>query len=140
MLSMVPKAATPPATLYVGLFVGASETAPPPSAAVLSTYTDVAEAAYDGYVRQPLTASQWGAIGAKTTWGQTGRGTTGAQVAFPAATAPYETQINGFFLATEVGHGAEIGLWYSNFDDEVGIAAMAIGDIIKITPTWSLLP
>lgn len=139
-LGMLAKAGTPPATLYLGLFVGASPTTVPGAAAVLSTYTGVTEASYQGYARVAIPASSWGAVGDKTVWSQTGRGVTAAQAAFPAATARYETQINGFFLCTDDDHGAEVGLQYSNFDTEQGFATLEIGDVIKIGPTWVELP
>lgn len=140
LLSLAPKAGTAPATLYVGLFVGASQSTVPDPTSVLSTYTGVSETAYSGYARQPVTAAQWGMVGEKTTWGQTGRGTTASQVSFPASTATYETLINGFFLTTSLTHGAEVAIWYSNFNDNVGIASMAVGDIIRVTPTWQYMP
>lgn len=133
---MLAKGGTPPATLYGGLFVGASPTTVPAADAVLSTYTGVAEAAYPGYARVAIPAASWGAIADKTVWSQTGRGTTAAQLGFPAATAAYETQINGFFIASAAEHGGEIALWYSNFDSQTGVPTMNVGDIIQATPTW----
>lgn len=139
LLSMVPKNGTTPANLYLGLFTGASASTVPAASAVLSTYTGVAEAAYTNYARVTIAAADWGAVGAKTAWSQSGRGTTAAQKSFPPATASYATQINGFFIATASGHGSEIALYYSNFDDETGVASLAIGDILKVTPTFALL-
>lgn len=137
---MVPKGGTPPATFYLGLWTGATATTVPDKSCVLSTYTGVAEANYPGYSRQPIAASQWGATADTTVWAQTGRGTTGPQVSLPPATDVYNTQINGFFIATDSVHGSEIGLWYSNFAGGNGLASLAIGDAVRVTPTWAYLP
>lgn len=140
ILARLPKVSTTvPATLYLGLFTGASASTVPGASAVLSTYTGIAEAAYTSYARVAIASTDWGSVGAKTSWSQSGRGVTAAEVAFPAATAAYATAINGFFLTTASGHGSEVCIFASNFDDETAVASMAIGDIIKVTPTLTLL-
>lgn len=139
ILGIVPKNGTNLATTYVGLFTSQTASTVPASTAVLSTYTGVAEAAPTSYARQSIAAASWGATGAKTIWSQSGRGTTAGQVSFPAAGAAYATAINGFFICNASGHGSEIGLFYSNFDDTTAIASLALGDIVKVTPTWGML-
>lgn len=141
LLNVVPKGALPPTTLYVGLFTGATASTTPGATAVLATETGVTEADYSGYARQSIGAGEWGAVGAKTIWGQSdARGCDGSQVSFPAATAAYEVQINGFFIASELTAG--VALYYSNFIDGEGlpdpIVSLSIGDIARITPTFGL--
>ncbi|MCW0214377.1 MAG: hypothetical protein OJJ54_13540 [Pseudonocardia sp.] len=137
IVNLVLKAGTPPSTLYVGLFTGATASTTPTASAVLSTATGVTEAGYTGYARQSISSASWGTIGGQSGWSQSGRGSVGPQVSFPAATASYATQINGFFIATTLSSGG-VALGYSNFDDSTGVATMAIGDIIKVTPTFFL--
>jgi hypothetical protein len=137
LLGIVPKNGTNLATTYLGLFTGATASTTPAATAVLSTATGVTEAAYTSYARVSIAAASWGTTGAKTIWTQSARGTTAAEVSFPAATASYATAINGFFLATASTAGT--ALFYSNFDDTTAVATMAIGDIIKVTPTFGLL-
>lgn len=136
-INVMVKGGTAPANTYVGLFTSQTATTTPASTAVLSTSTGVTEAAPGGYARQTVSAASWGTIGAKTIWSQTGRGTTATQVVFPAATSAYAVAINGFLLASASTAG--IGLLYSNFDDSTAVPSMAIGDIIKITPTFGML-
>jgi hypothetical protein len=137
MLGIFPKNGTNLATSYLLLFTGATASTVPAASAVLATSTGVTEAAYTSYARQSIAAASWGTTGAKTVWSQSARGTTAGQVSFPAATASYATAINGFGLATASTAG--IGLFYSNFDDTTAVATMAIGDIIRVTPTFGLL-
>lgn len=136
-INIMLKAGTPPANLYMGLFTSQTASTVPSSTAVLATPTGVTEAAYTGYARQTIASASWGTTGAKTSWSQTGRGTTAGQVSFPAATASYATAINGFFIASASSAG--IAVLYSNFDDTTAVSSMAIGDIIKVTPTYTLL-
>jgi hypothetical protein len=137
ILAIFPKNGTNIATTYLGLFTSQTASTVPASTAVLATPTGVTEAAYTNYSRQSIAAASWGTTGAKTIWSQTGRGTTSAQVSFPAATATYATAINGFFIATASTAG--VALAYSNFDDTTAVASLAIGDIIRVTPTFGLL-
>lgn len=137
IISCLLKAGTQPSTLYLGLFTSQTASTTPGASAVLSTSTGVTEAGYTNYARVSIAAASWGATGAKTTWSQTGRGTAASQVSFPAATAAYATAINGFFLASASTAG--VALAYSNFDDTTAVSTMAIGDIIKVTPTFTLL-
>lgn len=137
ILSIFPKNGTNLATAYLGLFTGATASTTPSATAVLSTATGVTEAAYTSYARVAVSAASWGTTGSKTIWSQSARGTTATEFSFPAAGASYATQINGFFLATASTAGTAI--FYSNFDDTTGIASLAIGDVIKVTPTFGLL-
>jgi hypothetical protein len=137
ILAIFPKNGSNLATSFLGLFTSQTASTVPAASAVLATPTGVTEAAYTGYARQSIAAASWGTIGAKTMWTQSGRGTTAGQVSFPAATAAYATAINGFFLASASTAG--IALFYSNFDDTTAVASLAIGDIIKVTPTFGLL-
>jgi hypothetical protein len=137
ILSIIPGGGAAPANLYLGLFTGATAATTPAATAVLATQSGVTEAAFTGYARRTIAAAAWGATGAKTMWGQAGRGKTAAEQTFPAATAAYATAINGFFIASAATGG--IALFYSNFDDEQAIASLALGDIIKVTPTLGFL-
>lgn len=138
LLTLLLKGGTPPTTTYLGLFTSQTATTTPAGTAVLATSTGVAEAAFTSYARVAVATADWGAIAAKTIWAQSGaRGTTAAQKSFPAAGGAYATAINGFFLATAATGG--IALLYSNFDDTTAIASLALGDIVKITPTYGLL-
>lgn len=140
LLGVTPKGGTNPTTLYLGLFTGASASTVPAITAVLSTYTGVAEAAYTSYARVSIASGSWGAAAAGAGAASGGRQVTAGQVTFPTATATYATQINGHFLTNASGHGSEIGIAYANFDDVTGIASLAIGDIIKVTPTFGITP
>lgn len=104
---------------------------------VLATPTGITEAAFTSYARQSIAAASWGTVGAKTMWSQSGRGTTAGQTSFPAAGAAYATAINGYFIASAVSAG--VCLAASNFDDTTAIASLALGDIVKVTPTFGLL-
>lgn len=137
ILAIVPKNGTNIATTYSGLFTSQTASTVPASTMVLATPTGITEAAYTGYARQSIAAASWGTTGAKTIWTQPARGTTAGQVSFPAATATYSTAINGFFIATASAAG--VCLAASNFDDTTAVATMAIGDIIRVTPTFGLL-
>jgi hypothetical protein len=133
------KGQTALANTYAGLWTtGATASTVPASTTVLATYTTIGEAAFTSYARQTMAAASWGTTGAKTVWTKTVRGTDGAQVSFPAAGATYSTAINGFFIADASAHGSEHGLLISNFNDTTAIATMALGDIVKVTPTFGL--
>lgn len=137
LINIVLKAGTPPANLYLGFFTSQTASTVPGSTAVLSTATGVTEAAYTGYSRTAIASGSWGTTGAKTAWSQTGRGSTATQASAPAATASYATAINGFFLASASTGG--VAVLYSNFDDTAAVASLAIGDVIRVTPTFALL-
>lgn len=139
LLGITPKNGSNLATTYLLLCTGATASTVPAANAVLSTYTGVAEAGFTSYARQSIAAASWGAVGAKTIWTQSARGVTAAQVSFPAAGAAYGTAINFFGLCDVSGHGSEKGLFYSNFDDSTGIASLALGDVVKVTPTYGYL-
>lgn len=137
ILAIFPKNGTNIATTYLGLFTSQTASTVPAANMVLATPTGITEATYTGYARQSIAAASWGAIGAKTMWSQSGRGTTAGQVSFPAATATYATAINGFFLATASTAG--VCLFASNFDDTTAVASLAINDVIRVTPTFGFL-
>lgn len=137
MLAIFPKNGTNLATSYLGLFTSQTASTVPAANMVLAGPTGITEAAFTSYARQSIAAASWGTTGAKTMWSQSGRGTTASQVSFPAAGASSATAINGFFLATASSAG--VCLFASNFDDTTAIASLALGDIIKVTPTFGLL-
>lgn len=139
-LNIMFKQGTPPANLYLGLFTGATATTTPPATATLGNSTGVTEVAYTGYARQAITPANWGTVGALTADSVSGQGYTAAQVSFPAAGAAYSgPAINGFLIATQLAVGAgSISVLYSNFDDGTGIASLALGDIVKVTPKYVL--
>ena len=139
LIGITPKNGTNLANTYCGLFISQTASTVPASTAVLATQTGVTETSGWGYARQAHAAASWGTTGAKTIWSQSGRGTTGAQLSFAAATAAYGVAINGFFMAAVSSLGAGPALFYSNFDDTTAIASLALGDIIKVTPTWGML-
>lgn len=137
IISIFPKNGAGLATAYIGLFTSQTASTVPAAGMVLATPSGITEVNYTGYARQAIAAASWGATGAKTMWAQTGRGTTAGQVSMPAATGAYATAINGFFIASALTAG--ICLLASNFDDLTAVATMAIGDIIRVTPTFGLL-
>lgn len=142
LLGYCPRVTTAvPTTLYLILCTGATQSTVPAGTAVLSTFTGVAEAAYTGYLRMAILNSSWGAQAAGSGNAAGGRQTSAAQVAFPACTTtPYVTAITFFGLTNLSSHGTEIGIYYANFDDLLSVATMAVGDVIKVTPTFGLLP
>lgn len=137
LLAIFPKNGSNLATAYLGLFTSQTASTVPASTAVLATSTGITEAAYTSYARVAVAAADWGSIGAKTMWSQAGRGVTSSQKSFPAAGAAYATAINGFFLATASTGG--VALLISNWDDSTAIPSLALGDIIRVTPTFGLL-
>lgn len=137
MLAIFPKNGTNLATSYLGLFTSQTASTVPAASMVLSGPTGITEAAFTSYARSSIAAAAWGTTGAKTMWSQSGRGTTASQVSFPAAGAAYATAINGFFLATASSAG--VCLFASNFDDTTAVSSLALGDIVKVTPTFGLL-
>ena len=137
ILAIVPKNGTNIGTTYLGLFTSQTASTVPASTMVLATPTGITEANYTGYSRTSISSASWGATGAKTIWTQSTRGTTAGQVSCPTATASYATAINGFFLSTASSAG--VCLMASNFDDTTAVASLAIGDVIRVTPTFGLI-
>jgi hypothetical protein len=140
-----PKGGTNLTTTYVLLWTGpgtASTVTAAMQTSVLSTYTGIAEVPIGtaGYARQSIAAASWGAMAAGAGAAAGGRQTTAGQVSFPAATAAYGTAINGFGLANVAAHSGDVGIFYANFDDVTAIASLALGDIVKVTPTFGLTP
>lgn len=143
LLGIFPRGGTNLTTTYLGLFTsGTANGVGAAATAVLSTYTGVTEVPIGtaGYTRQSIAAASWGAQAVGAGAAATGRQTTAAQVSFPAATAAFGTPINGFFLCNASAHATEIGIFYANFDDVTAIASLALGDIVKVTPTFGLTP
>lgn len=142
LLGIFPRGGTNLTTAYLALFTGLTASTVPAQTAVLSTYGAAAfgEAAYTSYARQSIAAASWGAQAAGAGNAAGGRQSSAAQVSFPAATATYAVAITFFGLANASAHGSEIAVFYADFDDTTSIASMAIGDVIKVTPTFGLLP
>jgi len=142
LLGIFPRGGTNLTTSYLGLFTSQTASTVPAATAVLSTYTGVAEVTIGtwGYARQSIAAASWGAQAAGAGAAAGGRQSTAGQVTYPAATGAYATAINGFFLTNAAAHASEIGIFYANFDDVTAIASLALGDIIKVTPTFGLTP
>ena len=127
------KQGTPSNPVYIGLFVGGTATTVPASTATLATMGgSFAEAAYTGYARVAVTSADWGS----TVPLLSGRGCTGVEKPFPAASAIYSTAINGWFVATALTGGVCLG--YSNFDEGAIPAPLALGSVPKVTPRWAL--
>jgi hypothetical protein len=142
VLNIFPRNGTNLATSYLCLFTGLTASTVPAQTAVLATYGAAAfgEAAFTSYARQSIAAASWAAPGAGSGNAAGGRQSAAAQVSFPAAGAAYATAITFFGLSSVLAHGAEIGLFYADFDDTTAISSMSLGDIIKVTPTYGLLP
>jgi len=140
ILGIFPRGGTNVTTTYLLLCTGATASTVPAQTAVLGTYTGVAEAGYTSYARVSIAAASWAAQAAGSGNAAGGRQTAAAQVSFAAAGASYATAINFFGLCDISGHGSEKGIFYANFDDVTAVATMAIGDVIKVTPTFGLLP
>lgn len=144
ILAIFPRGGTNLTTTYLGLWTGpgSASTVTGMQTSVLSTYTSVTEVTLGtwGYARQSIAAASWGAPAAGSGAASGGRQSTAGQVSFPAATAAYATPINGFLLADAAAHGSEKGIFYANFDDTTAIASLALGDIVKVTPTYGMLP
>jgi hypothetical protein len=142
VLNIFPRGGTNLTTTYLFLGTGLTASTVPAQTAVLSTYGAAAfgEAAFTSYARQSLAAATWGAVGAGTGNASGGRQSAYSQVSFPAAGAAYATGITFFGIADLAAHGSEKAVMYANFDDTTAIASMALGDIIKVTPTYGVLP
>lgn len=140
LLGIVPKNGTNLANTYLFLFKGGSATTVPASTATIGTmggtFAEVTTTDYPGYARVAIAAADWGAAGAGTVWSQAVRRVVASQKSFAAATsaATPSAPINGFGIATASTSG--VALLYSNFDDTTGISSLALGDIIRVTPTW----
>jgi hypothetical protein len=140
ILAQVPKVW--PANTYIGLWTSAAggSTAPAANATIAAmgtNYAEVATAGWSTYARQTHAAAGWsGAIGAKTIWTVAGRGCDGTQVSFPVPTGAYNptNPICGFMVCDGLTTGK--AYFYSNFTDTTPITALAIGDTVKVTPTW----
>lgn len=142
-MGVFPKNGSNFANTYIGLFTGpgTASSVTAMQTAVLASATNITEATgIGGYARQTVSAASWGAQASGTGAAASGRQSTASQVSFPAATAPYATAINGFFLCSTSATGTGVSIFVANFDDTTAIASLAIGDIVKITPTFGLLP
>jgi len=141
VLDIFPRGGTNLTTTYLVLFTGLTASTVPGQTAALATYGAAAfgEAGFTSYARQSIASGSWAAAAAGTGNAAGGRQSSAAQVSFPAAGAAYATPITFFGLANASGHGSEKALFYANFDDTTAISSMALGDIIKVTPTYGLL-
>ena len=138
ILGIWPRGGTNLTTTYLALFTGLTASTVPAQTAVLSTYGQLARG--EGRARQSIASASWGAPAAGSGNASGGRQSSAAQVSFPAATAAYATGITFFGLANASAHGSEAAVFYANFDDTTAVASMAIGDVIKVTPTFGILP
>lgn len=132
-----------PESLYLGLLSGPDgETVPAANATLAAMGSGFAEASYTGYARVEVTANEWGAIGSQTIPGlSAARGSAASQQSFAAAqAADLAGPITGFFLTTAATGTSGVVLFYSNFSGGDGdvIAALALGDIVRVTPTFAL--
>jgi len=145
ILGVFPRGGTITANMYVGIFTSSNGTTAVPGASATiasmgSGYAEVSTSAgqWTTYARQSIasTTGGWAAPGAQTIWSVTGRGVVGSQVSFPAPSAAYAptNPMQGFFLADASTSGHAI--FYSNWSDTTAIASLAIGDVIKVTPTF----
>ncbi len=121
ILGVFPKNGANFSTLYMGLFTSQTATTVP--------------ARSTNYARQAVSAGDWSA----PTNDSTGRKITASQVTYPAAGSGGWGTVNGFFLATQsaAGGGDKI-VYFANFDDDTAVAINA-GDILKVTPSVTLL-
>ncbi len=141
MLGIFPKNGSNDANLYVGLWTSGNggSTCPAGTVTIASmggTYAECLVAGWSTYVRQTHAATGWGSAAAKTINTVTGRGVDGTQVSFPAPTSAYNpaNPICGFLLASAATSG--VGIFMANFSDATPVTALAIGDIVKVTPTF----
>jgi hypothetical protein len=141
ILNIFPRNGTNIGTLYLGLFKGGSATTTPANTATLAimggTFAEVTTTDYPGYARVAIPSTDWSTPAVGTTWGQAVRRCTAAQKSFPGATAAAtpSAAINGFFICTVASGTSGVVIEYSNFDDTTGVSSLALGDIIRVTPT-----
>lgn len=127
VLAVLPKAAQPPANMFIAVFTSWSASTTGTNTDTRANYPEPGSGAY---ARQTIASSSWGAQASATG----GRKSTAGQVTFPTATASWGT-INGFTICNAVTTGS---LWFAaNFDDTTAVAIQS-NDIIKITPTWQV--
>lgn len=136
LLGIVPKGGTSPTTLYLGLFT--SQTASTVLTAAQTLVSNITEAAFSGYTRIAVASTDWGSAGSQSIWSQTVEAVTASQKSFPACTGTSATAINGFFLSSTSVVSAGICIFASNFSDSTAVASLALGDIIKVTPSFGL--
>lgn len=136
LLGRVPRGGTAPTNLYLLLFTSQTANTVPGATAVLSTSTGVTEASFPGYARVAIPSSDWGSPDDATIWSATVRAVAASERSFAPASGSSSTPINGFGLASALTGG--VALYYSNFDDTTAIASLALGDVIKITPSFGL--
>jgi hypothetical protein len=123
-----PKGATGPANTWLGLFTAFTASTVGTSAAVIASWTEVANAG--AYTRQTISSASWGTVG--TT--QSGRGSASAQVTFSTATAVWGT-VNGFIVTNSLTQGVGNVYFGANFDDVTAVV-INTNDVIKVTPSW----
>jgi hypothetical protein len=129
-----------PASLYLGLFTGASNTTVPARTVVLGgtpPITGVVEptAGTGAYARAQVTNASWGA----PVVAGSGVETVSAQISLAESTGSGfspSTQ-NGFLLTQQLAQGSgSIGLGYANFSDTTAVNVNAAGYVLRLTPTY----
>lgn len=148
LLGIVPKNGTNATQTFLGLYTATGGTSTPQNNAVLSAQTitnglgckEVSTVQWSTYIRITVPSGSWGAQSASTVWSTSGRiVTSGAACVFPAPSGAYNPSpdsLAGFFLSNNSIPNQGIGIYYSNFSDSSLIASMAIGDVVKVTPTF----
>lgn len=136
MFGVFPKNGSNFSTLYIGLFASQTQsTVPSRSATSGASPSGWAEASGVNYARQAIAAGDWSTPATDST----GRKITANQVSFLAAGSGGWGDVNGFFIATQSASAASDKIiYFANFDDETAVTVNA-GDVIKITPSMTLL-
>jgi hypothetical protein len=149
LLAVVPKQGTTPTQMFLGLYTAQGGTSIPSNQATLAGAganmqgcAEVSTTQWSTYLRITVPSGSWGAQSSSTVWSTSGRIVTSATpCVFPAPSAPYNptpNSIAGFFLSNASFANSGLAYYYSNFSDSSLIASMAIGDVIKVTPTFGL--
>lgn len=129
LLGIFPKNGTNLATTYLSLFTAFTASTVGASSGTMSGYT---EADFAGFLVQSIASTDWGSAAA----GTGGRKVVASQKSFPAATGVGSgLAINGYSLRNQSTFAGAKCLGAANFD-EGQVPALAIGDIVRVTPTW----
>jgi hypothetical protein len=129
ILGQWPKNDTRQVTSNLGLFKSQTATTVITHA---QTVANITATTYTSYASQSLATATWGALAERAA--NTGRSTIYPQVTFPTVGATGDT-INGAYLMNDASTKA---VGQANFDD--GLAdVVATNDVVKVTPTMSLL-
>jgi|SRR5215831_7023165 len=148
LLAIVPKQGTTPTQMFVGLYTASGGSSIPANNATLAGAganmqgcAEVSTTLWSTYLRITFPSGSWGAQAASTVWSTSGRIVTGTAAAvFPAPTSAYSPAqaIAGFFLSNASFANSGFAYYYSNFSDNSLINSLAIGDVVKVTPTFGL--